>query len=325
MAELYDALQKSFMDPVMGMGIGLMAGQNMGQGLQQGLGNSMALQAQQFRQQQATEEMLRRAEYLRLANEEAAERRAETRYQQKRRQQQAEYIAGLDESAQPMAQAMGAPAYAQGQMQKQAAMDAARMSAAASITAAGMPKLSDIRDYQKTYTKDMEAFKTIQSGMRNVGDMMSSGGPAADQAILNYFLKTLLPNEAIMESDVGRATNLAGLQGKFEAWQKQLSGEGQLPEDVKQDMYNTINTVYGNAQEYAQAKEQFYQQEEQRIGTVPGRITGAAGVDTAWQPEQPGTAQPTMPQEPFDGYYELSPEEQEEALQLLNMQGAIAR
>ena len=99
MAELYDALQKSFMDPVMGMGIGLMAGQNMGQGLQQGLGNSMALQAQQFRQQQAMDEMLRRAEYLRLANEEAQQKRAAAQAKQQERQQNMQTYGMYDPTA----------------------------------------------------------------------------------------------------------------------------------------------------------------------------------------------------------------------------------
>ena len=75
MAELYDALQKTMMDPLFGMGAGLMTGQTFGQGLQTGLANAQTLQAQAFRQDQAIQEMVNRAEYLKLANEEAARKR----------------------------------------------------------------------------------------------------------------------------------------------------------------------------------------------------------------------------------------------------------
>ena len=99
MAELYDALQKSMLDPIMGLGIGLMSGRNMGAGLQQGLSNAQSLQAQQFRQNAAIEEMLNRAEYLRLANEEAQQKRAAAQAKQQERQQNMQTYGMYDPTA----------------------------------------------------------------------------------------------------------------------------------------------------------------------------------------------------------------------------------
>ena len=87
MPGLYDALQKSLTDPVLGMGVGLLGGQGFGSGLQQGLQNATAMQQAQFRQSEAMDEMLRRAEYLRLANEAAAFKRQQARQVQQQRAQ----------------------------------------------------------------------------------------------------------------------------------------------------------------------------------------------------------------------------------------------
>lgn len=83
MSKIYDAMQHAFTDPVLGMGIGLLAGQNMGQGLQMGLGNASALQEQKFRQNAAIDEMLRRALELEQENE---QRRYDRRIAQQRSQ-----------------------------------------------------------------------------------------------------------------------------------------------------------------------------------------------------------------------------------------------
>ncbi len=76
---LYNQMTQAFQDPMFGMGAGLMQGAmpggNVAQGLQLGLSNAQSLQAQQFRQQQAVEAMLQRAQDLEMRRDAATFRK----------------------------------------------------------------------------------------------------------------------------------------------------------------------------------------------------------------------------------------------------------
>ncbi len=159
-----------------------------------------------------------------------------------------------------------------------------------------------LKAQQTTRKEANTALAPIRESIRKFGqatDMVEKRGGFAsmsgadDTVLIKGFASMILPGEAVMSDDITTIVNQSGLPGAVESYLAAFRGQGQLGEEQRKAIYDTMTTLYSRAKTEHTGVKAMFQPDIDYGGFPESAIYRDFQYPTAYAP--PGTTPAVKP------------------------------
>ena len=134
-------------------------------------------------------------------------------------------------------------------------------------------QLGDLNKLQDDLRMQTATFQIVKSGYDNIQAFYTNQGAVSDYALAVGFAKIVDPGSVAREGEVAAVANagsqFASLQ---QSLQNAVTGEGNLPEEVRKEIAALATQIYANKAQEAQAMIAKYQDLAKRAGLPPDMV-----------------------------------------------------
>lgn len=157
-------------------------------------------------------------------------------------------------------------------------------------------QMGDLNKLQDDLRSQTATFQIVKSGYENIQAFYTNQGAVSDYALAVGFAKIVDPGSVAREGEVAAVANagsqFASLQ---QALQNAVTGEGRLPEEVRNEIASLATRIYANKAQEAQAMIAKYQDLAKRAGLPPDMVWMGGDVRPPSITTSPITPPPPAP------------------------------
>lgn len=137
---------------------------------------------------------------------------------------------------------------------------------------------SQEKDLRADYQKNLRPFADVQNSYLGArATLQKTNGPAAIASVVQ-FVKTLDPTSIVRESESGAVIESSGLPASLMGRLNQLMGRGLLTPEIRQDLSDTLHSIYLAKEETAKRQVTQYQGLASSYGHDPKKVLTGLGL-----------------------------------------------